>query len=203
ASDDVFIDATGATYVVTSTQDNAAATVTIGASATLAIGDGNPTFTTFTVNGGISNAGHLNVTDSATLNIEGVVGNSGTLALQSSNFGATLFVGSNGATLNGGGSVLLSDDGGNLIQADGGTLTNTDNTISGSGTIGGHTAFGLINHGVIAATGTGNKMEISTTVTVVNTGTIKASGTAPLVIKQTAINNAGGHILADGDGTHV
>src|SRR5215510_9862259 len=87
ASDDVFIDATGATYVVTSTQDNAAATLTIGASATLAIGDGNPTFTTFTVNGGISNAGHLNVTDSATLNIAGAISNTGTIALQSPLFG--------------------------------------------------------------------------------------------------------------------
>ena len=197
-ADDVFIDASGTTYLVTSTQDNAAGTLTLGASATLAI-DGN---TTFTVNGNISNAGALDVTDNATLSIQDEIDNSGTIALQSTNFGTLLFVGGNGATLNGGGTVLLSDDSGNLIQGDG-TLINVDNTISGSGLIGGHSAFGLVNHGVIDATGTNNKMEISTTIAVVNTGIIEASGTAPLVIKQTTIDNVGGVILAAGDGTHV
>src|SRR5262249_21691867 len=126
------------------------------------------------------------------------------IALQSPlfGFGTLLFVGSNGATLSGGGSVLLSDDSGNAIEGDG-ILTNDDNTISGAGTIGGHTALGVGNHSGIAAHRTGNNLRISTTITVVNTGTIKASGTSTLVINQTAINNAGGHILADGDATHV
>jgi hypothetical protein len=196
-ADDALIDASGTSYVVTTTQDTAAGSVTLGASATLAIGGG----TTFSINNGLSNAGALDVTDNAELDLQGATANSGTIALQSSLNGTLLLITSAGATLTGGGSLLLSDDAGNFIEGDG-TLVNVDNTISGSGRIGAHTAFALVNHGIIDATGTNSTLVISSTIAVVNTGTLEASGPEALLIKQVTIDNAGGIILAQ-DGAHV
>ena len=98
--------------------------------------------------------------------------------------GTLLFVG-NGTTLNSSDRVVVGRQG-NLIGGDG-TLINIDNTISGSGLIMGHSAFRLVNHGVIDATERTTRWNFDT-IGVVNTGIIEASGT-PSVIKQTTIDN--------------
>jgi hypothetical protein len=137
------------------------------------------------------------VRDGGELNLLGPVDNSGTISVEGQTTETSLDVGKGGATLSGGGSIVLSDNADNTIAASssGAMLTNTDNTISGAGSIGGG-GLGLANDtaGTIDANGT-NALIVSTTGAVTNAGLIEATGSGGLSISAT-IDNAGGTISA-------
>ncbi len=93
---------------------------------------------------GITNGGLYDDTAGTTTTLMGTVTNSGSISLS----GSTLTIG-NSVTLNGKGAIVLSNSAANLINAatSGLTLT-TANTIEGAGTIQG---MGIVNTGTIAA----------------------------------------------------
>jgi hypothetical protein len=101
------------------------------------------------------NTGTLTINDGALLPLSGIITNTGTIALDSTGNEAHLELIQNGITLQGGGQVVLSDSDENLISgtAPSVTLTNMDNTISGTGQLGAG-QMTLINNGTIAAIGT-------------------------------------------------
>ena len=77
------------------------------------------------------------------------------------------------------------------------TLTNVDDTIEGSGLLG-NGQLTLVNdaNGVIAATGDANALTVDTEGKVlVNDGTLKATGTAGLVIENTTVDGTGGGVI--------
>ena len=80
------------------------------------------------------NAGTLAIADGTELAVSGIIDNVGTIAVDGGNTAAAIGV-NDSATLSGGGHIELSQSDQNYIFGDG-TLTNVDNTISGSGDIG-------------------------------------------------------------------
>ena len=125
------------------------------------------------------------------------VNNSGTIALNSTGSETLLQLIRDGITLTGGGEVTLSDSAGNLIQGTSTaiTLTNVDNVISGAGQLGGG-QLTLINEGTIKATGT-EALVIDTGASVVkNAGTLEATGEGGLLVTG-AVDNTG-TLLANG-----
>jgi fibronectin-binding autotransporter adhesin len=93
---------------------------------------------------GIANSGTYAVNPGTTTTLDGIINNTGSITLT----GSTLTLG-NSVTLNGKGTVVLSNSASNLINAatSGPTLTNA-NTIEGAGTIQG---MGIVNTGTLAA----------------------------------------------------
>jgi hypothetical protein len=176
-SDNVFIDATGPTYSVTSIQSNAAGTLTIVSNATLTIAS-----SVFTIFGNISNAGAIQIAAAS---------NNAELA-------------TNGAvSLSGGGTVTLSNSGtsvpGALIaQATGGSpLTNVDNTIEGFGQIGGNSGLALVNQGTVDANVSGQMLALNGSGGVTNSNLLEATNSGTLAIS-TGVTNTGGNITAKG-----
>jgi hypothetical protein len=110
-----------------------------------------------------------------------------------------------GITLQGGGHVGLSDNGHNVISGTASTvtLTNVDNIIEGAGQLGaGHLT--LVNQGTIDATGTSSLVIDTGTNAVTNSGTLEATGTGGLVIHSDIINTGvlwanGGNVTVDGN----
>jgi len=139
--------------------------------------------------------------------ISGVVDNTGTIAIDASN--DTLTIGNPGATLEGGGQVLLSDSANNqIVGTNDPTLTNVDNTISGAGNFSSVEGTGLsvVNEqdGVIDATYSDNALILGTARTAVNDGTMEATGGGVLELYgQTVQNSGGGVIEALGAGSRV
>ena len=109
-----------------------------------------------------------------------------------------------GVTFEGGGQIILSDSGDNVISGTvtDVTLTNVDNTISGAGQIGAG-QMTLINEGTIIATGT-NALVIDTGSNVItNSGMLEATGSGGLVINSDIDNSGliwahGGNVTANG-----
>ena len=125
------------------------------------------------------------------LPLSGVINNTGTIALESSGSQTLLQLIQYGITLQGGGQVTLSDSDDNMIAGTlpSVTLTNVDNTISGAGQLGGG-QLTLINEGTIVATGT-HALVIDTGFNVVvNSGTLEATGPGGLII-ESAVDNSG------------
>ncbi len=120
---------------------------------------------------GVTNSGTYAVNTGTTTTLKGTITNSGSITLT----GSTLSMG-NSVTLNGTGTVVLSNSASNLITSatSGLTLTNA-NTIEGAGTI--------------------SKLGI------VNTGTIKANQSTPLLIlpSSAGLNNEGTLSVSTGD----
>jgi hypothetical protein len=119
----------------------------------------------------------------------GALENSGSIHLSSTGSETALEIVQHGLTLLGGGTVTLSDSSSNVIfgSADDVTLTNVDNTISGAGQLGdGHLT--LINEGTINATGS-NALVIDTGVHAVdNSGTLEALGAGGLFVLGDIVN---------------
>jgi hypothetical protein len=115
---------------------------------------------------------------------------------------------SSGATLSGGGNLILGSAAtanqisGNAFSA---LLTNQSNTISGVGNIGVN-VIDITNQSLIDAnvtyTGT-NPLVIDANVTVTNTGTLRASNGGFLDLGGGTYTNTGGTILATGTGSIV
>ena len=138
----------------------------------------------------------------STTTLLGTINNLGTIAQIGGNGqNAFLSIG-NAVTLIGGGTVLLdtiATSGGNaFIVGNGNTLTNTNNTILGTGVIG-NGSLALINGGVIDATpedGTSTLM-LNGSGGVTNTKLLEATAGGALAI-QTNVTNTGGTITATG-----
>ncbi|MFM0032967.1 Ig-like domain repeat protein, partial [Paraburkholderia madseniana] len=142
------------------------------------------------------NSGVMTVNDGAMLPLGGTINNTGTIALASTGDGTDLEILVKSASLEGGGHLMLSDDSHNVIfgGSPDATLINVDNTIAGAGQIGAG-QLTLVNEGTIVASGT-NALVIDTgSNVVVNTGTLEATGSGGLVIDSTVAN--AGHLLAN------
>jgi hypothetical protein len=164
------------------------AVVTLGAGETItlvgvhaaALSAGNFVFDVEPVS---TNAGTMSVGYGAILPIGGTIDNTGTIALNSTSDESDLEILVRGATLQGGGQVVLSDSSQNVVFGGdpSAVLDNVDNTISGAGQLGNGTLT-FKNEGVIEATGA-NPLVIDTGANaIVNTGTLAASGAGGLVV---------------------
>ena len=134
-----------------------------------------------------TNAGSMTIGDGATLPLSGTISNTGTIELLSNGDETDLQIIAQGITLTGAGHVVLSDSAENVI---GGTsadvaLTNVDNTIDGSGDLGGG-QLTLVNDslGIIAATSAFNQLTIDTGAgSFTNHGVVLSNGAGGLEIK--------------------
>ncbi len=147
----------------------------------------------------VTNSGFTQLESGATLTLEGVIDNTGTIDVDTviNNPNTTNLVISGGVVLEGSGSVTLDGSTDSIIGATGGgILDNAGNTISGSGNIGlnGNGLLSLVNYGTVEAT-TGN-LVIDTGHTVVNNGTLEANG-ATLVVDD-AVSGSGQIVVTNG-----
>ncbi|WP_318013348.1 VCBS domain-containing protein, partial [Mesorhizobium sp. BR115XR7A] len=161
----------------------------------------------------VNNSGTMTIGDGALLPLSGILNNSGLISLDSTGGDTLLQVIQHGVTLQGGGQILLSDSAANMISGTGPdvTLVNVDNTISGSGQLGGG-MLSLDNQGTIIATGS-HALVIDTGGSVVtNSGTLEATGSGGLTVAGGLANsgmlwaNGGdivihGQVTGDGDAT--
>ena len=171
-----------------------------------------------TVANGMTLTGTFVARDNSDTSIAGSFSNTGTILLSSvGNTVALQFA--NNTTLNGGGTVMLDDQAANHIFGIKNTgsevVTNVNNTIEGSGSIGYSNLIGFVNQagGTIEATGTAHSLVISPTsqsavVSVlgggfVNQGLLEAAASAGLVLNGGRFINTGGTILASGTGDLV
>jgi large repetitive protein len=147
-----------------------------------------------------ANTGAMTIGDGAILPLGGTIGNTGTIVLASTGDETDLEILVRGATLQGGGQVVLSDNSQNVVSGGDASavLTNVDNTISGAGQLG-DGQMTLVNHGVIDANGS-NALVIDTgSNTVVNTGTLEASGSGGMVVSSAV--SGGGNAVISGPAT--
>ena len=167
----------------------------------------NATFDGSTPGAPLANAGNATVQDGSTLTLLGTIDNSGTIKLDSTDDPTDLLVGSGGVALEGGGKIILTNDNNieNIIagKAATDTLTNVNNTITGSGELG-NGEMSLINEakGVIDATSSLSFPSLILDTTgndVSNAGLIEATAGGVLEIHFTTIDNAStGLIQASG-----
>ena len=180
-------------------------------------------------NSTVSNAGNVAVYGGGTLTLAGTINNAGVIALDGYyNLGgylSTVQIDSGGVTLQGGGQVSLSSSGDNYIVGDGSaaTLTNVDNTIEGSGTIGDpyltlvNEASGVIdadngsltlntgsnaiaNAGLLEATTAGGGLTVDSAVDNAATGMVEANG-GTVYIESAVVG--GSLITANGGGIYI
>jgi hypothetical protein len=191
---------------------------TVSSGATISVTSGS----TAIVNGPttIGTGGTIGVASGGTAIVDGAVTNSGTIALSS----GTLAVDSDGATLQGGGKVVL--DGGSIVaDSVSATLENLNDTISGTGIIGGNALLTLENLGTIeaptsatltintgsntvtnagTAAATGTKAHLIIDSDVSNSGLIEAAGaSATVLLNFVTVDNVGGSIVASGAGAQI
>jgi len=182
-------------------------TITAGSGSNVTL-EGSVTVTGGTLNGAglftsqsgttlnaLTNAGTLQAPNNTQTTLEGTITNTGTLQLNSTG-NNTFFLPSGAVTLTGSGALTLSDNNNNYVQAavGGSTLTNVNNTISGSGNIGnGIMAFTNQSAGVVDATSsTGHSLTInSATLGATNTGLFEASSGGTLIVEGTVTNTGG------------
>ncbi len=159
----------------------------------------------------VDNAGIMTVSDGAVLPLDGVVDNTGTIALNSGGDATELQIVGAGVMLEGGGQVILSDSSENMIVGTNtdATLTNVDNIISGAGQIGaGDGNLTLINEtaGTIDANYADGSLTLDTGNTIINAGLLEATNGGTLHIIDSVSNSGtlaaiGGTIMADGNVT--
>jgi hypothetical protein len=148
------------------------------------------------------NAGDMTIGDGATLPLSGTIDNTGTIDLNSAGSETDLQLIEHGITFEGGGQLILSDSAGNVVVGTNAdvALTNVDNTISGAGQLGAG-QMTLVNEGTIDATGT-NPLVIDTGLNVVeNSGTLESTGSGGLEIHSDVANS--GLIWANGGNVTV
>ncbi|AZE09767.1 T1SS secreted agglutinin RTX [Pseudomonas chlororaphis subsp. aureofaciens] len=143
------------------------------------------------------NSGTLTISDGAIMPFGGGLHNSGTIELGSAGNETSLEILFRGATLTGGGQVLLSDNAQNVIfggSADT-VLTNVDNRISGAGQLGAGQMI-LANAGLILASGMNSLVLDTGTHTISNSGVLESTGTGGMTVAS-AVENTG-HLWANG-----
>ena len=188
------ITATGSLSVVTISNG---ATIT-GGTLNTANGGAMDSVGSATLQGVTISAGSLfTSSDNSTTNLLGVIDNLGTLEQIGGNSQSGFLNIGGSVTFTGGGTVLLdtiATNGGNaVLMGNGGTLTNTNNTIKGTGFIG-NGSLVLINHALIDATPEGgtSTLELNGGL-ITNASTMEATAGGVLLITPT-VNNAGGNI---------
>jgi hypothetical protein len=152
----------------------------------------------------LNNPGAITIGDGALLPLSGIINNAGSIALDSAGKETHLQLIQYGMTLQGGGQLILSDSGENFISGTipSVTLTNVDNTISGAGQLGAG-QMTLVNDGTIVATGS-HPLVIDTGASVVtNIGTLEATGSGGLIVNSDVVNSGliwayGGNITING-----
>ncbi|WP_397446693.1 VCBS domain-containing protein [Pseudomonas chlororaphis] len=149
-----------------------------------------------------SNSGTLTIADGAIMPFGGSIDNSGSIELGSAGNETRLEILFRGATLSGGGQVLLSDNAQNVIF--GGSadtmLTNIDNRISGAGQLGAGQMI-LANAGLILASGLNSLVLDTGTHTITNSGVLESTGTGGMTVASTVENT--GHLWANGGDLHL
>ena len=153
----------------------------------------------------VENHGNMTIGDGAVLPLAGTIDNTGMITLNSSGDQTELQIVGDGATLQGGGQLVLSDSSANEIvgATSTTTLTNVDNTISGAGQIGlGDGNLTLVNgaHGTIDANAAGGTLIVDTGHTVTNAGLLEASNGGTLLIED-AVNGSGSACAVINGGT--
>jgi hypothetical protein len=143
----------------------------------------------------VENHASMVIGDGALLPLAGTIDNTGIIALNASGDQTELQIVGHGATLQGGGQLVLSDSSANVIVGTTSTttLTNVDNTISGAGQIGlGDGNLTLVNdaHGTIDADKAGSTLIINTGHAVIDAGLLEASNGGTLLIED-AVNGSG------------
>ncbi|MEH2476841.1 VCBS repeat-containing protein [Nitrobacteraceae bacterium AZCC 2146] len=144
-----------------------------------------------------NNASSMVISDGAILPLSGVVNNTGTIALNSTGDKTDLELIQYGITLEGGGALTLSDSSANVIFGTDSSVifTNVNNTISGAGQLG-EGQMTLINEGTIDATGT-NALVLDTGSNIItNSGILEATGAGGLIVNSAVANS--GRLFADG-----
>jgi hypothetical protein len=141
----------------------------------------------------LTNQATITLANNSALTLQGAIINSGTIALAGTKNATSLVIGKAGVTLSGAGSVVLGAGAFNTLTgaATTATLTNLNNTISGSGLIGAAKMV-LVNAaaGTIVQTGS-TALTINTgTQTIINAGTIEATGAGGLTVSS-AMTNTG------------
>jgi hypothetical protein len=193
-------DATGTVQVLNSIiqggtlNNNAGGTMaTVGSVATL---DGS------TVSGAvtISTGSTYTASNGATTNLNGAIVNKGTIQFNGANGTNGILNLAGNVNLSGGGTVAMNaatGGGSAFFQGNGQTLTNVDNTISGTGVIG-NGSLAVTNQATIDATPAGgtSTLVLNGSGGITNTSLLEATGTGTLQIN-TTVNNAGGNITAN------
>ncbi len=138
----------------------------------------------------VTNAGTFMLGEDYSATVLGTIDNTGTISLVSASiFDTDLLIGtdsaSTGVTLTGGGDIQMGGTGNNLFafQDTGDTLVNLNNTISGAGTLGVGVggSFTIINDGTIDATGA-HALVVQTNNALVNNGVLEATGGGTLAL---------------------
>jgi hypothetical protein len=151
----------------------------------------------------IDATGDVTVLDGQQLTLRGSISNGGVINLDSSGDATTLLIDTTNVSLSGGSTIDLSDNSDNIITGvtANATLTNLDNTISGSGLLG-DGQLTLINDGTIIASGDTAPLVINTQGNIlINNGTLEATGTAGLVIQHTTVDSSAGGLINGNGGT--
>ena len=141
----------------------------------------------------------VGINDNNTLTLTKGLINAGTVAVNTVGSYTALLV-SGAVSLQGGGTVTLGSGGDSRIQGSG-TLTNTDNTITGAGTIGNDNSFGFVNRGVVNASSASQQLVVAGALSMVNAGLMEATGAGGLLLSRIALDNAAGRITAAANAT--
>jgi hypothetical protein len=140
----------------------------------------------------------------ATTQLDTSLTNDGTFVIDGSAGNAIVNLASN-VTLSGGGVVTLkSNTGAAFLRGIGFTLTNTNNTIQGTGNIGDNGALTIVNQSIIDANASGQNLNLNAGGgSVTNTGTLEATNGGTLNISGTVTNQTGGVVTANGGTVNV
>jgi hypothetical protein len=154
-----------------------------------------------TVNGAVA------LGDGTSLTIVGSIVNKSSFALSGNYYGAHISIAKAGATLTGGGKIIMTGGVNSLVGGQGNVLTNTDNTISGAGSVGdGTNGIKFINDagGVVNATDGTLQFQINaSSQTVANAGLFEATGKAGLQVVNSSINQTPSGKLLAGNGSKI
>jgi fibronectin-binding autotransporter adhesin len=124
-----------------------------------------------------TNDAQVQVVNGTSLTIAGMVAGTGRMALSAATTRTELVVAAVGATLSGGGSILLGNSLNNEVDGVvGGTLTNVNDRIEGAGLITGQMTLDNEAHGSILGLGSAGLTLFTGAHTVVNAGLIEADG---------------------------
>jgi hypothetical protein len=134
---------------------------------------------------GLTNAGSFLIPGGAAVILEGIETNTGSFQMQGSDLQVQ-----GAATLQGAGNVTMTDSGFNQVGSFNGAATLTlAQTISGAGNVG-DANLTLVNKGTVDATGTLNHLIIAATSTT-NSSTLEATGGGTLELRKPIDNTAG------------
>ncbi len=154
----------------------------------------------------VDNQARVVVQNGTSLTLEGAIVNTGRIEVASLGSATTLTVGSFGATLSGGGRIILNNSADNIVTGatSAATLTNFDNVITGAGQFGAG-SLTLINaaKGVIVGSQAAALTLDTGANTIVNAGIIEARGAGGVTLESAVANSgwlqsAGGVLTVNG-----